>query len=214
MQRHRRQELIRFLNAIEAEVPAGKLVHVILDNHATHKHLKVRAWLKRHPRFVFHFTPTSSSWLNAVEGYFAKLTRRRLKRIGKRVHFLAIGCDRAEQRPVLAKRHNQQGVDAAEFDKAPILRKFAVGFAFSNVGNVNDPLATQELRQRAVPLAQRSYRAELAPIFCHARFRVDRGQTELLPIAKQQPAVRGAAQGVRLFQYRVEDRGLGCPAKR
>ena len=80
MQRHRRQELIRFLNAIEAEVPAGKLVHVILDNYATHKHLKVRAWLKRHPRFVFHFTPTSSSWLNAVEGYFAKLTRRRLKR--------------------------------------------------------------------------------------------------------------------------------------
>ena len=80
MQRHRHQEFIRFLNAIEAEVPAGKLVHVILDNHATHKHLKVRAWLKRHPRFVFHFTPTSSSWLNAVEGYFAKLTRRRLKR--------------------------------------------------------------------------------------------------------------------------------------
>jgi len=80
MQRHRHQEFIHFLNTIEAEVPAGKLVHVILDNYATHKHLKVRAWLKRHPRFVFHFTPTSSSWLNAVEGYFAKLTRRRLKR--------------------------------------------------------------------------------------------------------------------------------------
>jgi transposase len=80
MQRHRHQEFIRFLNAIEAEVPVGKLVHVILDNYATHKHPKVRAWLKRHPRFVFHFTPTSSSWLNAVEGYFAKLTRSRLKR--------------------------------------------------------------------------------------------------------------------------------------
>jgi len=80
MRRHRHQEFIRFLNTIEAEVPAGKLVHVILDNYATHKHLKVRAWLKRHPRFVFHFTPTSSSWLNAVEGSFAKLTRRRLKR--------------------------------------------------------------------------------------------------------------------------------------
>ena len=80
MQRHRHQEFIRFLNAIEAEVPVGKLVHVILDNYATHKHPKVRAWLKRHPRFAFHFTPTSSSWLNAVEGYFAKLTRRRLKR--------------------------------------------------------------------------------------------------------------------------------------
>jgi len=80
MQRHRHQEFIRFLNAIESEVPVGKIVHVILDNYATHKHPKVRAWLSRHPRFVFHFTPTSASWLNAVEGYFAKLTRRRLKR--------------------------------------------------------------------------------------------------------------------------------------
>jgi len=61
-------------------VPAGKLVHVILDNYAAHKHPKVRAWLGRHPRFVFHYTPTSCSWLNAVEGFFAKLTRRRLKR--------------------------------------------------------------------------------------------------------------------------------------
>jgi transposase len=80
MQRHRHQEFIRFLNAIEAEVPASKLIHVILDNYAAHKHPKVRAWLGRHPRFVFHFTPTSASWLNAVEGFFAKLTKRRLKR--------------------------------------------------------------------------------------------------------------------------------------
>jgi len=80
MQRHRHQEFIRFLNAIEAEVPAGKSVHVILDNYAAHKHPKVRKWLGRHDRFVFHFTPTSCSWLNAVEGFFAKLTRRRLKR--------------------------------------------------------------------------------------------------------------------------------------
>ena len=58
----------------------GKIVEVILDNHAVHKHPKVRAWLGRHPRFTFHFTPTSASWLNAVEGFFAKLTRRRLKR--------------------------------------------------------------------------------------------------------------------------------------
>jgi transposase len=80
MQRHRHQEFIRFLNAIEAEIPDGKIVHVVLDNYATHKHPKVQAWLARHPRFVFHFTPTSTSWLNAVEGFFAKLTRRRLKR--------------------------------------------------------------------------------------------------------------------------------------
>ena len=80
MQRHRHQEFIRFLNAIEREVPAGKLIHVILDNYAAHKHPKVMEWLGRHPRFTFHFTPTSASWLNAVEGFFARLTRQRLKR--------------------------------------------------------------------------------------------------------------------------------------
>jgi transposase len=79
MERHRHQEFLRFLNRIERDIPAGKIIHVILDNYAAHKHEKVRAWLDRHPRWTFHFTPTSSSWLNAVEGFFAKLTRRRLK---------------------------------------------------------------------------------------------------------------------------------------
>ena len=80
MQRHRHQEFIRFLNAIEAAVPAGKLVHVVLDNYATHKHPKVMAWLDRHPRWTFHYTPTSGSWLNAVETFFSAMTRRRLRR--------------------------------------------------------------------------------------------------------------------------------------
>src|ERR671912_529764 len=80
MQRHRHQEFLRFLNAVEAAVPAGKQVHAIMDNYGTHKHPKVMAWLARHPRWTFHFTPTSASWLNAVEGFFAKLTKRRLKR--------------------------------------------------------------------------------------------------------------------------------------
>lgn len=80
MQRHRHGEFIRFLNAVEAAVPAGKVIHAILDNYATHKHPKVRAWLARHPRWTFHFTPTSASWLNAVEGFFSALTRRRLRR--------------------------------------------------------------------------------------------------------------------------------------
>ncbi len=80
MQRHRHQEFIRFLNAIEAEIPEGPIIHVILDNYGPHKHPKTRAWLARHPRFVFHYTPTSASWLNAVEGFFAKLGKRRLKR--------------------------------------------------------------------------------------------------------------------------------------
>ena len=80
MQQHRHQEFIRFLNTVEAAVPAGKLIHAIAGNYATHKHPKVREWLARHPRWTFHFTPTSASWLNAVEGFFATLTKRQLKR--------------------------------------------------------------------------------------------------------------------------------------
>jgi transposase len=80
MQRHRHGEFIRFLNSVEAAVPAGKIVHVILDNYAAHKHPNARAWLPRHPRWIFHLTPTSASWLNAVEGFFSTLTRRRLRR--------------------------------------------------------------------------------------------------------------------------------------
>ncbi len=78
--RHRHQEFLHSLNAVEAAVPVGKVVHVILDNYAPHKHPKVRAWLEKHPRWAFHFTPTSASWLNTVDGFFAKLTRKRLRR--------------------------------------------------------------------------------------------------------------------------------------
>jgi transposase len=80
MKHHRHQEFIRFLNTVEAQVPKRKAIHAIVDNYATHKHPKVREWLQQHPRWTFHFTPTSASWLNAVEGFFAKLTRRRLQR--------------------------------------------------------------------------------------------------------------------------------------
>ncbi len=80
MARHRHQEFIRFLNDIDRAIPRRKKVHVILDNYATHAHPNVMAWLDRHKRFAFHFTPTSCSWLNAVEGYFAKLDGQALKR--------------------------------------------------------------------------------------------------------------------------------------
>ena len=80
MPRHRHQEFIKFLEAVEAKVPKAKQIHAIADNYATHKHPNVRAWLADHPRWTFHFTPTSASWLNAVEGLFAKLERRQLKR--------------------------------------------------------------------------------------------------------------------------------------
>ena len=80
MQKHRHQEFIKFLNAVERSVPVGKIVHAILDNYGTHKHPKVRQWLSDHPRWVFHFTPTSASWLNAVEGFFSIITRRKIRR--------------------------------------------------------------------------------------------------------------------------------------
>ena len=80
MQRHTHQEFIRFLNAVDGAVAVGKRIHAVLDNYATHKHPKVKAWLGRHPRWVFHFTPTSGSWLNAVENFFSKMTRQRIRR--------------------------------------------------------------------------------------------------------------------------------------
>ncbi len=64
--RHRHQEFIRFLATVERSVPPGKVIHAVLDNYATHKHPEVLAWLADHPRWTFHFTPTSCSWLNAV----------------------------------------------------------------------------------------------------------------------------------------------------
>lgn len=80
MLRHRYQEFIRFLNANQTDVPSGKVIHMILDNDAAHKHPKVLRWLGRHTRFIFYFTPTSCSWVNAVESFFVTLTKRRLKR--------------------------------------------------------------------------------------------------------------------------------------
>ncbi len=80
MPRHRHQEWIKFLDLIDRRTPADKTLHLIVDNYATHKHPKVLRWLKRHPRFHVHFTPTSASWLNMVERFFRDLTTRRLKR--------------------------------------------------------------------------------------------------------------------------------------
>jgi transposase len=80
MPKHTHVEFIKFLNTVERAVPAGKIIHAIVDNYATHKHPKVLTWLADHPRWVFHFTPTSGSWLNAVEGFFSIITRRRIRR--------------------------------------------------------------------------------------------------------------------------------------
>ena len=82
--RHRAVEFIKFLDLINASVPVGLDVHVVIDNASTHKTPAVHHWLLRHPRFVFHFTPTSSSWLNLVERWFAELTNRKLRRSAHR----------------------------------------------------------------------------------------------------------------------------------
>jgi transposase len=79
-ERHRHQEFLRFLRRLDHEFPGEISLHLVLDNYGTHKHPKVRAWLKRHPRFVCHYVPTSSSWLNLVERWFGELTSKRIRR--------------------------------------------------------------------------------------------------------------------------------------
>jgi len=81
---HRAIEFRHFLNAIDRVVPAGLAVHVVLDNSSTHKTPAIARWLLRHPRYQFHFTPTSSSWLNLVERWFAEITNKMLRRSAHR----------------------------------------------------------------------------------------------------------------------------------
>ena len=82
--RHRHQEFLRFLKLIDTAVPKDLDLHLVLDNYATHKTPAVKAWLIKHPRFHLHFTPTSGSWLNLVERWFAELTNRKLRRSAHR----------------------------------------------------------------------------------------------------------------------------------
>ena len=78
--RHRHQEFLRFLNRIDQSVNPGLEIHLVLDNYGTHKHSEVKKWLTKRPRYHVHFTPTSSSWLNQVERWFAEITRKRIRR--------------------------------------------------------------------------------------------------------------------------------------
>jgi transposase len=80
MDRHRHQEWLKFLRRIDEQTPADKQLRLITDNYATHKHPRVQSWLKRHPRFHMHFTPTSASWLNMVERFFRDLTDKCIRR--------------------------------------------------------------------------------------------------------------------------------------
>lgn len=78
--RHRHQEFLRFLKQLDQEFPGDVKLHVVMDNYGTHKHPRIQNWLKRHPRFVPHFIPTSSSWLNLVERWFGEITSKRIRR--------------------------------------------------------------------------------------------------------------------------------------
>jgi transposase len=80
MARHRHQEFLRFLKAIDRGTPKALDIHCIADNYATHKKQEVKDWIANHPRFHLHFIPTSSSWLNLVERWFAKITTERIRR--------------------------------------------------------------------------------------------------------------------------------------
>jgi transposase len=80
MPRHRHREFLRFLRLIDQQTPAGLDLHLVVDNYATHKTPAVKRWIKAHPRFHLHFTPTSASWLNMVERFFAEITRNRIRR--------------------------------------------------------------------------------------------------------------------------------------
>jgi len=78
--KHRNIEFLKFLRKIDREIPKDKQIHAIMDNYGTHKHPNVQNWLSKHPRFHFHFTPTSSSWLNLIERWFGEITRKRIRR--------------------------------------------------------------------------------------------------------------------------------------
>jgi transposase len=80
MQRHRHIEFLRFLQKIDRETPKEMPIHLVLDNYGTHKHPKVMQWFAAHPRYHLHFTPTSCSWLNLIERWFAEITRKRIRR--------------------------------------------------------------------------------------------------------------------------------------
>jgi transcriptional regulator with XRE-family HTH domain/transposase len=79
-QRHRHQEFLRFLRRLDAEFHTHLNLHLVVDNYGTHSHPTVKAWLKRHPRFVVHFVPTSCSWLNLIERWLRELTTKRIRR--------------------------------------------------------------------------------------------------------------------------------------
>src|SRR6266511_3134690 len=114
--RHRTAEFLNFLKEIDAQVAEGLDIHIVMDNYATHKTPKIKAWLARRPHYHVHFTPTSASWINQVERWFAELTRKRLRR---GVH-TSVSQLEADIRSFI-ERHNQNPTQAVGRTVYPIL---------------------------------------------------------------------------------------------
>jgi transposase len=125
--RHRHIEFLKFLRAINRDVPGNKDIHMILDNYGTHGHPKVKDWLAKHPRFKLHFTPTSSSWLNLVERWFGEITRKRIRRgVFKSVSELIdaieeyIRCNNENPKPFVWTKRADEIIDKVSHCKAVI----------------------------------------------------------------------------------------------
>jgi len=134
MPRHRHQEFIRFLNQIDRETPLDLAIHLILDNYGTHKHGKVKRWLEKHPRFRFHFVPTSSSWLNVVERFFRDLTTKRIR------------LDSFESVPQLINAI-QDYIDEHNEDPRPFIWTAEADKILEKVGRARRALISQEQRE-------------------------------------------------------------------
>ncbi len=128
-QKHRAKEFISFLNMIDHRMKSRKNrdnVHIILDNSSTHKTKEVKEWQERHPNYHFHFTPTSSSWLNAVEGWFSRLERRGLQRkafrsvkeLREHLHKFIIAHNKCSAKPFVWTKSAEQVIASVERAKA------------------------------------------------------------------------------------------------
>ena len=127
--RHRHQEFLRFLRTVNRQTARGLNLHLILDNYATHNHPTVKAWLSGHPRFIFHFVPTSSSWLNLVERWLSQITQKRIRRGA----FPSV--------PALIAAINQY-IEFTNANPKPFVWTATVGTILSKVKRANEALDT------------------------------------------------------------------------
>ncbi len=153
--RHRARELQQFLTLIDRNVPSELAVHVVLDNVATHRTAAIQRWLRGHPRFTFHFTPTYSSWMNLVERWFAELTTKWLRR-GTHHSVVQGGLGRRLERAPAPLRLAQDRRPASSTTSPDILIAFPTQDTRRRHSRVDavKPHVRSGPRDRALPLAQ------------------------------------------------------------